>query len=258
MSSPVLLITGASSGIGRATALHAASRGYAIGVHFRTHEAEAEALVAQLHAAGARAAAIPADLTIEADVIRLYDAVSAVLGPIAAVVNSAGVALAKGKVQDLDALAVDAMFAINVLGLMLSCREAVRRMAISRGGGGGVIVNLSSMAATIGGRPGSVAYAASKAAVDAFSIGLAKEVAAEAVRVVSVRPGMVETEMTRASLAEPSFRATVQRSIPLGRPAHVDEVARPIVWLLSSQASFISGACIDVSGGGFHVGSTEE
>ena len=250
-----LLITGASSGIGRATALRVATRGYRIAVHYRTQREAAERVVDQLTERGAQAQAFGADLRHERDIVDLYARVEQALGPLDAVVNTAGIALPKSKVAALEAAAVETLFAINVQGLVLSCREAVRRMARSLGGRGGVIVNLSSMAATIGGRPGSAVYAASKAAVDAFSIGLAKEVASEGIRVVSVRPGMVETEMTRDALAEPSFAATVRASIPLGRPALADEVAAPIAWLLSDEASFVSGTCIDVSGGGFHVAS---
>jgi NAD(P)-dependent dehydrogenase (short-subunit alcohol dehydrogenase family) len=143
----------------------------------------------------------------------------------------------------------------NVIGLMMCCREAVRRMSTRRGGAGGVIVNVSSMAATIGGRPGSSHYAASKAAVDAYTVGLAKEVAPEGIRAVSVRPGFTLTDMAGSQLHDPVFCAAIRASIPMGRPARAEEVAGPIAWLLSDEASFVSGACVDVSGGGFVVGS---
>ncbi|MET0341631.1 MAG: SDR family oxidoreductase [Polyangiales bacterium] len=247
-----LLITGASSGIGRATALHAGrTRDYRIAVHYRSQRAEAERVVAALADTGTEAVAIAADLGDEAQIVALYDAVERALGPVDAVVNSAGVVAPKSKVGALQADALRTLLSVNVLGVMLSCREAARRMAGA--GNGGVIINVSSMAATIGGRPGSAAYAASKAAVDAFTVGLAKEVAADGIRAVSLRPGMVDTEMTRDALADPAFAAAVQRSIPLGRAARPEEVAAPIVWLLSPEASFVSGACIDVSGGGFHI-----
>jgi NAD(P)-dependent dehydrogenase (short-subunit alcohol dehydrogenase family) len=253
-----LLITGASSGIGRATALAAGARGYRVAVHYRTQRATAEQVVQQLVGLGAQAVALAADLRHEREIVRLYERVASALGPLDAVVNSAGITLPKGKVEALDAGAIESLLALNVHGLVLSCREAVRRMARSRGARGGVIVNVSSMAATIGGRPGSAVYAASKAAVDAFTVGLAKEVAEEGIRAISVRPGMVETEMTRAALAAPRFAATVRASIPLGRPAQAEEVAAPIVWLLSDEASFVTGTCIDVSGGGFHVASARD
>ena len=136
---------------------------------------------------------------------------------------------------------------------MLSCREAARAMSTRNGGSGGVVVNVSSMAATIGGRPGNAHYAASKAAVDAFSVGFAKEVASEGIRVVSVRPGFTITDMTRHRLADATFRQVIAETIPIGRPARVEEVAAPIVWLLSDEASFITGTCLDISGGGFAI-----
>lgn len=139
--------------------------------------------------------------------------------------------------------------------MMLSCREAARCMSVKNGGTGGVVVNVSSMAATIGGRPGNSHYAASKAAVDAFSIGFAKEVAPEGIRVVSVRPGFTVTDMTKDQLEDPTFRQVLAETIPLGRPARVEEVAAPIVWLLSNEASFVTGTCLDISGGGFTVAS---
>lgn len=231
----------------------AAAQRYAVAVHYNAHEAAAQEVVAQIERAGGRAVAVQADLAQPTQIERLYARIDRAFGALDAVVNSAGVALPPTPVEDLDAAALSALLAVNVTGLMLSCREAVRRLSRARGGRGGVIVNVSSMAATIGGRPGSSAYAASKAAVDAFTIGLAKEVAAEGIRAISVRPGMVQTEMTRALLADPGTAASVAASIPLGRPAHVDEVAKPIVWLLSEEASFLSGTCVDVSGGGFHI-----
>jgi NAD(P)-dependent dehydrogenase (short-subunit alcohol dehydrogenase family) len=248
-----LLVTGASSGIGRATALLAGSQGYAVAVHYRTQQAEAQRVVEQIRARGGRAIAVLADLRRSEEIEALFTLVDRELGPLHAVVNSAGVSLPRAPVTELGASEIGSLLSVNVAAVMLSCREAVKRMARAHGGSGGVIVNVSSMAATIGGRPGSAAYAASKAAVDAFSIGLAKEVAREGIRVVSVRPGMVETPMTRESLAQPAFAATIEASIPLGRAASAEEIARPIAFLLSDDASFISGACIDVSGGGFHV-----
>ena len=251
--SRTLLVTGGSSGIGRATALRAAGQGYAVAVQYRAQEAEAARVVEQMRDVGVRAVAIQADLRQASDVERLYDRVDRELGPLNAVVNSAGVAFKRSPVTELEAAPLADLFALNVIGLMLSCREATKRLARARGGPGGVIVNVSSMAATIGGRPGSTVYAASKAAVDVFTVGLAREVASDGIRAISVRPGVVDTEMTRDALADPTFVATVAASIPLGRPAHADEVAKPIVWLLSDEASFISGACLDISGGGFHI-----
>jgi NAD(P)-dependent dehydrogenase (short-subunit alcohol dehydrogenase family) len=249
-----LLITGASSGIGRATALLAGSAGYDVAVHFRANEAQALRVVEQLRGQRRRAIALQADLQQPEAVERLYAQLDRELpGELAGVINSAGIGLPRSPVTELAASALERLFAINVTGVMLSCREAVKRMSRARGGLGGVILNLSSMAATIGGRPGNAAYAASKAAVDAFTIGLAKEVAADGIRAISVRPGMVDTEMTREALADAQFSATVRASIPLGRPARADEVAKPLIWLLSDGASFITGTCVEISGGGFHL-----
>lgn len=248
-----LLITGASSGIGRETALLAARRGWQVIVHYNSDAAAAGAVVRRIESAAGRALALQADLRSEREVERLYAEVDARVGALDAVVNSAGSVLGARAVTELVADDVASMIALNVIGLMVSCREAVKRLSRSRGGAGGTILNVSSMAATIGGRPGSAPYAASKAAVDAYSVGIAKDVAGDGIRVVSVRPGMVETEMTREVLADPTFAATVRASIPLGRPAQPEEVAAPLVWLLSEEASFISGCCIDISGGGFHI-----
>jgi NAD(P)-dependent dehydrogenase (short-subunit alcohol dehydrogenase family) len=248
-----VLITGASSGIGRACALLAGARGYAVAVHYRKREAKALAVVERIRAAGARAVAVQADLRDPTEITRVYAHAERELGPLSAVINNAGVALRVPSVAEVDPAALSALFAVNVLSVMLSCGEAVKRMARSRGGAGGVIVNVSSMAATIGGRPGNAHYAASKAAVDTFTLGLAKEVAAEGIRAISLRPGMVDTEGMQARLTDPALAATMRASIPLGRTATLDEVAQPILWLLSEEASFITGACIDVSGGGFHI-----
>lgn len=249
----VLLVTGASSGIGRETALRAGRAGYAVGVHYRSQQAAAERVVATIREGGGKAVALRAELTVAAELEQLYERVQCELGALDGVVNSAGVGLARSSVAELEPEPLAAMLALNVTALMLSCRQAARRLSRARGGAGGVIVNLSSMAATIGGRPGSAAYAASKAAVDAFTVGFAKEVAGEGIRVLSVRPGMVDTEMTRAMLASARGQADVAASIPLGRAARVEEVAEPILFLLSDAASFLTGACIDISGGGFHI-----
>jgi len=250
----VLLIMGGATGIGAASAHEAARAGYSVAINYRSHEARAIRLVSELRAAGARALAVQGDVTRPEDVARNFDEVAHELGPVTALINSAAAFLPSTRVSDADPRAVSALFETNVVGLITSCREAARRLSTARGGPGGVIINVSSMAATIGGRPGSSFYAASKAAVDAVSIGFAKEVAREGIRVVSVRPGFTATETTEARLQDPEFLAALSATIPIGRPARVEEVARPIVWLLSDAASFITGTCLDISGGGFVVG----
>lgn len=253
--SKVLLITGGATGIGAASAREAARAGYSVAINYRSRAERAERLVVELEAAGARALAVRADVTRPGDVEACFDEVERRLGKISALINSAAAFLPATRVADADADALDALLRTNVLGVMLCCRQAARRMSLARGGAGGVVINLSSMAATIGGRPGSSHYAASKAAVDAFSVGFAREVAPEGVRVLSVRPGFTVTDATEARVRDPEFAATLAATIPLGRPARVDEVARPIVWLLSDAASFITGTCIDISGGGFTLGN---
>ena len=251
--SELLMITGGASGIGAATARLAAEKGYNIAINYRTRESEARLLVDELNASGIKAYAFQADISRPADIERLYREVDEKLGRVTALVNSAGIGTPPARVDETDADLLHHLFQTNVLGLMLSTREAVRRMSMLHGGKGGVIINVSSMAATIGGRPGASLYAATKGAVDAFTLGLAKEVAQEGIRAVSVRPGFTITEMTEPYVTNPQTLAEIASTIPVGRPGSVDEVARPIVWLLSNEASFITGAFIDISGGGFNI-----
>lgn len=248
----VLLVTGAARGIGAATARLAAARGYAVAVNGRT-PGGAAALAAELRAAGGTAEAFTADVADEAAVVAMLTAVEAALGPLDALVNNAGINAAHGPLDELDAAELRRLLEVNVVGTVLCCREAVRRMSCRHGGRGGVIVNVSSMAATTGGREGAVAYAASKAAVDALTKGLAKELAPQGIRVAAVRPGMTVTDMTAALHAVPERAESIARSIPLGRFAAAEEVARAILWLLSDEASFVSGSLLDVSGGGFVI-----
>lgn len=250
----VLLVTGASRGIGAATAKLAAERGFDVAINYRKDAEAAASVVEAIRATGRRAVAIQADISQPADVERLFRAVDDALGPLSALVNSAGVGSGGVRVEDAEPEALQRLFNTNVIGLILASREAVRRLSIRHGGQGGVIVNVSSMAATIGGRPGASLYAASKAAVDVFTTGLAKEVAAEGIRAVAVRPGFTCTDMTRSWSSDPQVLANVVATIPFGRAGEAIEIARPIVWLLSEEASFISGAHLDVSGGGFLIG----
>jgi NAD(P)-dependent dehydrogenase (short-subunit alcohol dehydrogenase family) len=251
-----ILITGGSRGIGAATARLAAARGHGIAVNYQTRADAAKALVAEITAAGGTAAAFQGDVSQEADVVRLFAQVERDLGPLSALVNSAGINGGKNRVTDFTADQLDRLMAVNVVGTMLCCREAVRRLSTLRGGPGGAIVNVSSMAATIGGRPGSSHYAASKAAVDAFTVGLAKEVAAEGIRVNAVRPGVTLTDMTDPLRHDATLRSEVAATIAMNRVATAEEIAAPILWLLSDEASFVSGCCVNASGGGFVIGSS--
>jgi NAD(P)-dependent dehydrogenase (short-subunit alcohol dehydrogenase family) len=248
-----LLITGGASGIGAQTAKLAAQRGYKVAINYRSRDAAAKKVVADIEAKGGEAVALPGDVVREADIRGLFDAAEQALGPVTHLVNSAGIGL-NSSVKDFDAAALDRLFAVNTIGLILCCREAARRMSTKHGGKGGVVVNVSSMAGTIGGRPGAAAYAASKAAVDSFTMGFAKELATEGIRAVSLRPGMIETEMTEKTLADREVRAAIESTIAMGRVGRAPEIANAIVWLLSDEASFISGVTLDASGGGFVFG----
>ena len=247
----VMLITGGARGIGAATAKLAAAAGSAVAVAYERAKDRAEALVAEIEQAGGRAMAVQADVAQEAEVRRMFGEVDERFGRLDALVNSAGISLAETNVADFEQAALQRLMAVNVIGTMLCCREAARRMSTVKGGGGGAIVNVSSMAATIGGRPGRSAYAASKGAVDSFTIGFAKEVAREGIRVNGVRPGMTLTDMTDAVRQNAELRARVADTIAMNRCAEPEEMARSILWLLSDEASFVSGALLDVSGGGF-------
>lgn len=249
----VCLVTGGTSGIGRATALLAARAGYAVALTGRSaSSAQAVSAVQEIEAAGGRAIALSMALSDKHAIERAFRDAEQALGPITALVNAAGV-IDKSEVADLDFDRTMEMMTTNVVGLMYCCREAARRMAVSRGGKGGVIVNVSSMAATHGGRPASSGYAASKGAVDVFSQGFARETAHDGIRVNVVRPGVIETPMT-AYLEDPERRASVAATIPMGRVGQPDEVAELILWLLSEKASFVTGSHVDASGGGFMIG----
>jgi len=244
-----ILITGGSSGIGAATARLAAERGIPVAITYRTGKAGAEQLVAELRAAGREAHAFEADVAKEDDIVRLFQQVDAAFQgrPLAGLVNSAGTSGPHGRVETFTEENLARLWAINVTGTILASREAVKRF---KARGKGSIVNVSSMAATIGGRAGASAYAASKAAVDAFTRGLAKELAAEGIRVNGVRPGYTLTPMTDA---RPEVLAAIAATLPIQRAAQPEEVAKPILWLLTDEASFVTGARLDVSGGGFLI-----
>ena len=245
---PVILITGASRGIGAATARLAAQRGYDVCFNFRHDAQAAERVVDDIVATGGRAVAVQADVALEADVLRLFRSLDGELGALTALVNNAGILERQMPVEEMTAERVTSVLATNVLGSILCAREAVRRMSTRRGGSGGAIVNVSSMAARLGAPFEYVDYAASKGAIDTFTVGLAREVAADGIRVNAVRPGLIHTDM-HASGGEPARIERLKSSVPLQRGGQPEEVAQSILWLLSAEASYVTGTFIDVSGG---------
>jgi len=248
VSDPIILITGASRGIGAATARLAAERGYAVCVNYVRNQPAAGALVSEITRAGRRAIAVQADVAIEADVVRLFETVDRELGPLRALVNNAGILERQSRVDAIDAARIARVFATNVTGAFICAREAVRRMSTARGGAGGAIVNVSSRAAQLGAPGEYVDYAASKAALDALTIGLAREVAGEGIRVNGVRAGIIYTDI-HASGGEPGRVDRLGPALPMQRGGDAIEVARAILWLLSDEASYSTGTFIDVSGG---------
>jgi NAD(P)-dependent dehydrogenase (short-subunit alcohol dehydrogenase family) len=246
--SAVLLITGAGRGIGATTAALAAERGYAVCVNYRVSRAAAEAVVDRIRHAGGHAVAVQADISIEEEVVRLFETCTAALGPPVALVNNAGVLERQMRVDQMDAARIQRVFATNVIGAVMCAREAVLRMSTRRGGGGGAIVNVSSVAARLGSPHEYVDYAASKGALETFTIGLAGEVAEEGIRVNAVRAGVAYTDI-HASGGEPARIERVKTAVPMKRGADAAEIARPIMWLLSPEASYVTGAILEVSGG---------
>lgn len=245
--SPVLLITGASRGIGAATARLAASRGWDVAINYARDAAAAEAVAADVRAAGRRAITVAADVADEAAVLAMFRRVDAELGALAGLVNNAGIVAMKSRLDAMDVARWQRMWAVNLTGSLLCAREAVRRMSTRHGGAGGVIVNLSSVAARIGSPAMYVDYAASKGAIDTFTLGLAQEVAGEGIRVNAVRPGIIDTDIH----ADGGDRNRPQASssvIPMGRPGRAEEIANAVLWLLSAEASYTTGAILDVGG----------
>ena len=241
----VMVVTGAGRGIGAATARLAAERGYSVCVNYLRDRDSAERLVKQI---GKNALAVAADISSETDVMRLFAAVDRTPGRVTALVNNAGIVDVRARVEDMTLERLQRMFAVNVIGSFLCAREAVKRMSLRRGGAGGAIVNLSSVAARLGSPGDYVDYAAAKAAIDTFTLGLAKEVGGEGIRVNAVRPGVIRTGIHAAS-GDPGRLERIGASAPLARPGEPEEVARVILWLLSDEASYMTGALVDVSGG---------
>lgn len=243
-----ILITGGSRGIGAATARLAAQQGYAVSINYRHDQAAAEAVMADIVRDGGKAAIFAADISIDTEVHDLFVRADASFGPITALVNNAGMLASQMRVDQMDAARLQKMFSTNVIGSFLCAAEAVRRMSLRHGGAGGAIVNVSSIAASLGSPGEFVDYAASKGAIDTLTIGLAKEVAAGGIRVNAVRPGIIYTDI-HASAGEPQRVDRMKQGVPMQRGGEAIEVARAILWLLSDEASYITGSLLDVSGG---------
>ncbi|WP_313038796.1 SDR family oxidoreductase [Stutzerimonas nitrititolerans] len=246
--SRVMLITGASRGIGAATARLAAAEGYALCLNFHHRADAAQQLLEELKSTGTQAIAVAADVADETQVARLFAAIDEQFGRLDVLVNNAGMLERQMRLEEMDAARLIRVFAVNVTGSFLCAREAVKRMSTRYGGKGGSIVNVSSIAAKLGAPNEYIDYAAAKGAIDSMTLGLAKEVAAEGIRVNAVRPGVIRTEI-HASGGEPGRVERVKASVPMGRGGEAEEVAEAILWLAGEKASYTSGALLDVSGG---------
>jgi NAD(P)-dependent dehydrogenase (short-subunit alcohol dehydrogenase family) len=244
----IAVVTGGSRGIGAATVELLAALGWDVCVTFREREVEAAEVVARCNAAGRRALAVRADVSIEADVLELFAKVDRELGPITTLVNNAGIVGPKSRVDEMSADRVRQTFGVNVVGAFTCAREAIRRMSTRHGGAGGAIVNVSSIATRIGSPGEYVDYAASKAAIDTMTLGLSKELASEGVRVNAVRPGIIDTEIHAAG-GQPDRIERLKDSIPMGRAGRATEIAEAVAWLCSDRASYVTGALLDVGGG---------
>ena len=248
MSRGTVIVTGASRGIGAAVAVSAALEGFSVAVNFVNDRAAAEGVANRIVSAGGRAFPIQADMSREEDVVRMFTAVDGKLGNLTALVNNAGVTGGFSRVENVTAEALNAVCGVNIVGSILCAREAVRRMSMKRGGAGGAIVNVSSLVARIGGANEWVHYAASKGAVNSFTIGLAREVAAEGIRVNAVAPGLVDTDL-HARAGAPDRLERMAPSIPMGRAGTAEEVAAGVLWLLSPAAGYVTGTILEIGGG---------
>ncbi len=247
MTDRVVIITGGSRGIGRATAIAAAARGFKVCVGYATNETAARDVVSTIEASNGKAFAVKCDVGEEADILALFKAADD-FGALGALVNNAGIVGMTSRVDEMSAERIARMMAVNVTGSILCAREAVKRMSTRHGGQGGVIVNLSSVAAKLGSPSTYVDYAASKGAIDSFTIGLGHEVAGEGIRVAAIRPGLIDTDI-HASGGEPDRAHRLAGNVPMKRVGTADEIANAIVWLMSDEASYVTSAILDVSGG---------
>jgi NAD(P)-dependent dehydrogenase (short-subunit alcohol dehydrogenase family) len=245
---PITIVTGGGRGIGAATALHLARSGHDVVVNYRRNHQTAERVVHEVETVGARAVAVQADVTVEEDVERLFATAQEALGPVTGLVNNAGATLHLGDLADTPVAIIREVIAVNLVAVILCARRAAQVMSTSRGGAGGAIVNISSGAATIGSAHEYVHYAAAKAGVDALTLGLSKELAAEGIRVNAVAPGIVRTDI-HADAGEAGRPDRLAGRIPLGRPGETHEIAAAIAWLLSAEASYVTGAILRVAGG---------
>ena len=243
-----LIVTGASRGIGAAIARLAGQRGYAVAVNYSTGKAEAGNVVTEIIGAGGRALVIHADVADEKQIVEMFETAEQELGPVKALVNNAGITGGFARVEDVTPEAITKTFAVNVTGAILCAREAVRRMSTRRGGSGGAIVNISSRAARTGGSGEWVHYAASKGAIDSFTIGLAREVATEGIRVNAVSPGLTNTDIHSGN-GEPGRLQRLLPTIPMNRAGQPEEIAEAVMWMLSPEASYVTGAILAVGGG---------
>ncbi len=248
LTPPVVVVTGGSRGIGAAVCRTAAARGYRVAMNYMSNRERADQVVAEVTVAGGEIMALQGDVSQEKDVVRLFESATREFGPVTALVNNAGILEGQMDVVDMPPERIDRVFAVNVRGSFLCAREAIRIMAKSRGGDGGAIVNVSSAAARMGSPHEYIDYAASKGAIDTMTLGLSKEVAEEGIRVNAVRPGIIETEI-HASGGEPGRIERVAPMVPMQRAGTAEEVANSILWLLSDESSYLTGALVDVSGG---------
>jgi NAD(P)-dependent dehydrogenase (short-subunit alcohol dehydrogenase family) len=249
MPSGLIIVTGGSRGIGAAICRRLAAGGYALGVNYAVDAKAAEATVAEITKSGGRAQAFQADVADPAQLPRLFDQATKALGPLAGLVNNAGSTGRFATTDKQEAEALTQLFQINVIGTILACKEAVLRLSTKHGGSGGSIVNISSIAARLGGLPGLASYAATKGAVESFTKGLATEVGPEGIRANVVAPGFIATDMTRDQIAQPGFRERIEGMTPLRRVGAPEEIAEAAAWLISPASAFVTGSVVTVSGG---------